>query len=43
MQIAADACIYTNNNFTALQIDGEGKISEVDIKAEPAAAAPTAG
>jgi ATP-dependent HslUV protease subunit HslV len=33
MQIASDACIYTNDNYTALHIDGEGKIAEIDIKA----------
>lgn len=33
MQIASDACIYTNDNYTALHIDVEGKIAEIDIKA----------
>ena len=32
MSIAADACIYTNTNFTALSIDSEGKIQEWDAK-----------
>ncbi len=31
MNIAADACIYTNTNFTALQIRG-GKITDVDLQ-----------
>jgi hypothetical protein len=33
MSIAADACIYTNTNFTALSIDEEGKIEDWDAKA----------
>ena len=32
---------YTNDNYTALHIDAEGKISEVDLK-EPADAAAAA-
>lgn len=32
MRIASDACIYTNDNYTALLIDEEGKVSEIDIK-----------
>jgi hypothetical protein len=32
---------YTNDNYTALHIDAEGKISEVDMK-EPADAAAAA-
>lgn len=32
MRIAADACIYTNTNFTALSIDAEGKVEEASIK-----------
>ncbi|PSC73383.1 ATP-dependent protease subunit [Micractinium conductrix] len=31
MRIASDACIYTNDNYTSLQIDSEGKIQEIDI------------
>lgn len=31
MSIAADACIYTNTNFTALAIDGEGKIEDLKL------------
>ena len=31
MTIAADACIYTNKNFTALHINGEGKVEPVDF------------
>lgn len=38
MQIASDACIYTNSNYTALHIDGEGKIAEIDIATGAAAA-----
>lgn len=30
MNIAADACIYTNTNFTALRIS-DGKITDVDL------------
>lgn len=33
MSIAADVCIYTNTNFTALSINGEGTIEDWDIKA----------
>ena len=33
MQIASDACIYTNDNYTALHFDGVGKIAEIDFKA----------
>ncbi len=33
MRIASDSCIYTNDVYTSLHIDGEGKVSEVDIKA----------
>lgn len=33
MGIAADVCIYTNTNFTALSINGEGTIEDWDIKA----------
>lgn len=33
MSIAADACIYTNTNFTALSINGEGTIEDWDAKA----------
>jgi hypothetical protein len=33
MSIAADACIYTNTNFTALSIDSEGKIHDWEVKA----------
>jgi ATP-dependent HslUV protease subunit HslV len=32
MKIAADACIYTNENFTALQINAAGEISEPTLK-----------
>ena len=32
MQIASDACIYTNENYTALRITADGDISEIDIK-----------
>lgn len=31
MTIAADACIYTNKNFTALHINGDGKVEQIDI------------
>ena len=37
MQIASDACIYTNDTYTALHIDAAGTISEIDIKAAAAA------
>ena len=30
MTIAADACIYTNKNFTALHINGEGKVEPLE-------------
>ena len=33
MSIAADACIYTNTNFTALSINDEGKIEDWEVKA----------
>jgi hypothetical protein len=33
MRIASDACIYTNDNYTTLHIDGNGKIAELDLKA----------
>ncbi|KAL4423950.1 hypothetical protein ABPG75_001251 [Micractinium tetrahymenae] len=33
MRIASDSCIYTNDVYTTLHIDGEGKVSDVDIKA----------
>jgi hypothetical protein len=32
MKIAADACICTNENFTALQINAAGEISEPTLK-----------
>ena len=32
MRIASDACIYTNDSYTALHIDGAtGKIQDIDI------------
>lgn len=33
MSIAADACIYTNTNFTALHIDKDGKIEDLEVTA----------
>lgn len=33
MSIAADACIYTNTNFTALAIGRDGKIEDVKVEA----------
>lgn len=29
MQIAGDACVYTNHNTTALHINSEGKVAEL--------------
>jgi ATP-dependent HslUV protease, peptidase subunit HslV len=40
MKIAADACIYTNANFSALHIDAEGKISDLDLPTEDMEAKP---
>ena len=42
MSIAADACIYTNTNFTALHIGQDGAIKDVEVKAEEAKAVPPA-
>lgn len=33
MRIASDACIYTNDNYTALHIDSNGTITDVDMRA----------
>lgn len=33
MRIASDSCIYTNDVYTSLHIDSEGKVAELDIKA----------
>jgi ATP-dependent HslUV protease, peptidase subunit HslV len=34
MNIAADACIYTNHNFTAYHINKEGVIAECNVHQE---------
>lgn len=33
MDIAADSCIYTNSNFSALRIGESGEVQEVDLTA----------
>ena len=35
MHIAADACIYTNHAFTALHIDKDGKIDDLNMQTDP--------
>ena len=32
MGIAADSCIYTNHNFTSLQIEADGTIAEAAVE-----------
>jgi hypothetical protein len=32
MGIAADSCIYTNHNFTSLQIEADGTIAEAVVE-----------
>jgi hypothetical protein len=35
MNIAAEACIYTNHNFSALRIGRDGVIADLDLRTPP--------